>query len=366
MSTLLNLYKKEIKNKNFLNDEKQELAIQELEKLGKTIIEKEKRDENIFFTDIYNFFYKNECLGIYIWGDVGRGKTFLVDLFFHFLSSKKKLRIHFHHFMQLVHLKLKEFSGKKNPLKFIAEWFKKNYTIICLDEFFVKDIGDAMQLANLFRNLFELNVYLVITSNVIPNKLYEGGLQRQKFIPTITLIEKHLKIINIDNKIDYRYKNYEKENIFFTKISLGSFKSMKKLFLKLATHKIEKKSKIKIHERNIEFLYLSATIIWFDFNTICGEGRSQLDYIELSSMFDTFFISGINIMNKKNEDMAKRFILLIDELYDRKINIIISTETEINKLYDGELLAFDFKRTISRLNEMSTSVYLKDFDKNVF
>lgn len=366
MTKLLDFYKADLQNKKFLHDEKQELTIQELHNLSEIIINKEKKEDNIFFSDVFKFFNKDEYLGLYIWGDVGRGKTYLVDLFYHSLEANKKLRIHYHHFMKLIYSKLKEFNGKKNPLKLVAEWFKKNYIIICLDEFFVKDIGDAMQLGNLFQNFFNLNVYFVITSNVIPNKLYDGGLQRQKFIPTINLIEKHLKIINIDGKIDYRYKNYDKENVFFSPISFNSFKSMKRLFLKLATHNISRKKKIEIHGRNIQSLYSSGTLVWFDFNNLCGDGRSQLDYIELSSIFDTFFISGIKNMNKKNEDIAKRFILLIDELYDKKINIVISTESEIDKLYTGEILKFDFKRTISRLNEMSTSVYLKDFDKNVF
>lgn len=364
MTTLLNLYKNDIKNKKIIYDKKQEDIIIKLNNLSEKIIKKKNKKENIFFSDIFSFFNKEENLGMYIWGDVGRGKTYLVDLFFFSLPIKKKIRLHYHHFMKLIHNKLNENYGKKDPLKIIAEWFKQNYLIICLDEFFVKDIADAMQLSNLFYFLFKLEIYIIITSNVAPKRLYEGGLQRQKFIKTIILLEKYLDIINIDGLIDYRYRNYEKEQVFFLSLSIKSFKLMKKLFLKLSFANFERKKYIEIVNRKILALYISGSIIWFDFKILCGEGRSQLDYIELSSIYDTIFISGIHIIKK--DDIARRFIALIDECYDRKTNIIISAATNIDDLYKGDILKFDFKRTVSRLNEMSTKTYLKDFDKNVF
>ncbi|HFL8819510.1 MAG TPA: cell division protein ZapE [Candidatus Azoamicus sp. OHIO2] len=366
MSKLTDAYTIDLKNKKILYDDKQALIINELEILTTVILKKELNKENIFFSDIFNFFKKEESLGLYIWGDVGRGKTYLVNLFFTSLTSKKKIRLHYHHFMKLIHTQLNEHTGNKNPLKIIAEILKKNYTVICLDEFFVKDIADAMQLAKLFYYLFQSEIYFIITSNIIPNKLYDGGLQRQKFLPTINLLEKHLKIINIDGKIDYRYNKYEKEHIFFTPLSIKTFKSMKRFFLKLSSANFERKKYITILDRKILSLYLSETIIWFDFKIICGQGRSQLDYIELASLFDTIFISNIKIMTNNDEDIARRFIILIDELYDRKINLAISSESSIEYLYKGNTLIFDFKRTISRLTEMSTKNYLKEFDKNVF
>jgi len=365
MSNLIDNYKLDIQNKKVFYDKKQEFIIYELDKLSKILISKTKQKESIFFSDIFNFFKKDEYLGLYIWGDVGRGKTYLVDLFYYCLQTEKKERLHFHHFMNLIHSKLKEKMGEKDPLRGIARWLSKNYVIICLDEFFVKDIADAMSLSKLFNYIFEFGVFLVITSNVIPNKLYEGGLQRQKFLPTIYLLEKYLKIINIDGTMDYRSKNLEKENVFINPLNYSSFKSMKRLFNKLSTTKPQRKKLIKILGRKILSYYISGSMAWFDFKIICGTGRSQLDYIELASLFDTIFISGIKIISSNNEDEARRFISLIDEFYDRKINVIISSECEIQDIYKGIILKFDFKRTISRLNEMSTKEYLSDFDKNV-
>lgn len=362
MGKILDSYIEEIKNKKIIYDHKQEMIIKKLDNFYLNIKNQEK--ENIFFSDIFNFFKKEKKLGFYIWGDVGRGKTYLIDKFYINLDIKKKIRLHYHHFMKFLHNKLKENEGKKNPIKIIIDDLKKNYTIIFLDEFFVKDIADAMQLSNFFLYAFNLEIYFIITSNVNPIKLYEGGLQRQKFIKTIELLEKNLTIINIDGNTDYRYRHYEKKDIFFIPINLKNLKKMKQLFNSLSSIKIEKKTDIEILGRKINTLYISNTIVWFDFEKICGEGRSQLDYIEISSSFDTIFISNIKTITK--DDIARRFIALIDEFYDRKINIVLCAEKQLEKIYEGEILIFDFKRTISRLNEMNTSNYLKDFDKNVF
>lgn len=366
MSNLINLYELDIKNKKIFYDEKQELVIKELNNLTNILLENVKKKESIFFSDILNFLNKTEFLGLYIWGDVGRGKTYLVDLFYSNLNTQKKIRLHYHHFMKIVHLKLAEISGKKDPLKIIARWFYENYSIICLDEFFVKDIADAMNLATLFKYLFELNIFVIITSNVIPNKLYEGGLQRQKFVPTISLIEKYLKIINIDGTIDYRFRNLKKKNIYTHPLSIRNLKYFRNIFFKLSTIKPQRKKNLEILGRIIKTVYTSGSIAWFNFSNICGENRSQLDYIEIASLFDTIFLSGVKKMSSKNDDETRRFISLVDELYDRKINLITLAETQIEYLYSGDILKFDFKRTISRLNEMATSEYIKDFDKNVF
>ncbi len=366
MSNLIKLYELDIKNKKIFYDEKQELVIKELDNLHHVLIANVKKKESIFFSDILNFLNKTDFLGLYIWGDVGRGKTYLVDLFYSNLDTNKKTRLHYHHFMKIVHNKLTETSGKKDPLKIVARWFYENYSIICLDEFFVKDIADAMNLATLFKYLFELNIFIIVTSNVIPNKLYEGGLQRQKFLPTISLIEKYLKIINVDGNVDYRFRNLKKENIYTEPLTIKNFKYFRNIFFKLSTIKPKKKNNLDILGRTIKTVYISGSIVWFNFLNICGTNRSQLDYIEIASLFDTIFLSGVKKMSSKNDDEARRFISLVDELYDRKINLITLAETKIECLYSGDTLKFDFKRTMSRLNEMSTSEYIKDFDKNVF
>jgi cell division protein ZapE len=357
MSKLINVYKSDLQKLNLIYDHNQEKIIVELNELLEILENKNKQKDVIFFSDILNFFKKEEFLGLYIYGDVGRGKTYLVDLFFNNLSIEKKIRLHFYHFMKIVHEKLTEYVGKKNPLDLVAKWFNKKYMIICLDEFYVKDIGDAMNLSVLFYNLFNLGTYMVITSNVKPNRLYEGGLQRQKFIPTIFLIEKFMKIINIGGNIDYRYKTLKSENTYFYPHNFNNLKKVRDLYSKLSDSLIKKKIFIRINGRNILANYVSDSTIWFNCKIICGSGRSQMDYIEIATLFKIVFLSNLGLFNNKNEDEARRFISMIDEFYDRKINIIVLSEVNFDKLYIGELLNFDFQRTQSRLKEMSNFNY---------
>lgn len=364
MTNLINLYKDDLIRNKVLYDKAQENVVIELNDLSERLKIKIEQKENIFFSDIFSFFKKDDNRGLYIWGDVGRGKTYLVDLFFSSLPFQKKIRLHFHHFMKFIHDSLKFHYGKKDPLRVIAKDFCKDFLVLCLDEFFVKDIGDAMSLSKLFDYLFDFGLFIVITSNVVPHKLYEGGLQRQKFMSTIRVFEKSLKIINIDSSIDYRFMHLQKECIFFYSLTFSTFKLMKKLFFKLSNSNFKRKVFISLVGRKVFTYYLSDNIIWVGFNHICGFGRSHIDYIEIASLFKIVFISGIKQFNN-NDDEARRFIALIDEFYDRRVKVIISFDSDISNLYNGELLKFDFKRTISRLTEMSTKNYLKDLNNNV-
>jgi len=368
MNRFINKYKSELKNNNIFYDINQEYIVNRLNNVFKNIILENKTKGFRSLFNKLNFSKNNESLGLYIWGGVGRGKTYLVDLFFCSLEIKEKLRVHFYHFMNLIHIKLKEFSGIKDPIKLIAKWFFDRYKIICLDEFFVKDIGDAMILAKLFYYFFEYKIIFVITSNVIPCNLYMNGLQRQKFINTVYLLEKKLEVLNINgnNKIDidYRLKNLGEEDIYLYPLSLMKFKLFRSIFFKLSTIPPNRKGYINILNRKISYIYISGSVIWFDFNVICGYGRSQLDYIELASLFNTVFISGLKLLTSFDEDKVRRFICLIDEFYDRKINVIILSDVDINFLYNGEILKFDFERTRSRLMEMKTKDYLKESRSN--
>ncbi len=365
MSDLIDLYKVNLLKKNFFYDKAQEIVVLELDNLLTKIKMRNDQRDSLFFSDIWNFFEKNDNLGLYIWGDVGRGKTYLVDLFFSCLPFERKVRLHFHHFMKLIHDQMKIYSGEKDPLKFIAKWLHREYLVICLDEFFVKDIGDAMNLARLFNYLFDFSVFFVITSNVVPAKLYEGGLQRQKFLHTIHLFEKFLKIVNVNSSIDYRYMCLENETVFFYSLSFSTFKNMKTLFLKASGAILNRNVSLNISGRKILAYYVSDNVAWFGFNFICGFGRSQLDYIEIANLFKVVFLSGVKSFGANSDDDVRRFISLIDEFYDRKVHLVISFDCEISNLYRGDLLKFDFKRTISRLTEMSTKSYLKDFNKYV-
>lgn len=365
MSVLIDLYNSDLNKKKIFYDKHQEFVIFELNDLLKKLKIKNEQRDSIFFSDVFSFLKKNDNLGLYICGDVGRGKTYLVDLFFSSLPFEKKVRLHFHHFMKFIHDNLKVYSGEKDPLKIIAKNFYKEYLVVCLDEFFVKDIGDAMSLAVLFNYLFEFGVFFVITSNVAPYKLYESGLQRQKFIPTIRLFEKFLKVISIDSIVDYRFLHLKEERIFFTSLSFSNFKSMKKLFFKISRHIPKRKFFIEVLGRKILTYYVSDNVIWFGFDSICGFGRSHLDYVEIATLFKIVFVSGVKSFSN-NDDEARRFIALIDEFYDRKINVVISFECDFFELYNGDLLKFDFKRTISRLAEMSSKEYLRDLNNNGF
>ncbi|MEK7679895.1 MAG: cell division protein ZapE, partial [Deltaproteobacteria bacterium] len=242
--------------------------------------------------------------------------------------------------------------AKKKGIKFI----------ICLDEFLVSDIGDAMILSELFKYFFYYEIYFVITSNVIPKNLYINGLQRQKFISTIDLIYKHLEVLNISGDLDYRFRSLEKEDVFLYPVTMFNLKRLRNLFFRLVTVKPERKKVISILNRDVKSIYFSGSIVWFDFNVICGDGRSQMDYIELALMFDIVFISNVRPVYF-DDDRCKRFIMMIDEFYDSKISVIILLDCYFDNLYSGTRLKFEFKRTCSRLFEMGTKNYLKNLKK---
>lgn len=359
MDLLLKNYNSKVANNEIVYDINQEYIINELSVLFNKILLRKKK--NVLF-DMFNFFNVDTNLGVYIWGDVGRGKTYLVDMFYTCLPIDEKLRIHFHNFMSFIHSKLKLNSGIKDPLKIIAQELSKKYYIICLDEFFVSDIGDAMVLSELFKYFFYFNLNFVITSNVVPKNLYNNGLQRKKFISTIDMFYRNLNVINISGNLDYRFRSLEKEDVYLYPISRFNLKRFRNLFFKLSAIKPIKKESISILNRKIQTIYNAGSIVWFDFDIICGDGRSQLDYIELSLMFDTIFVSNLKSCNL-DDDKCKRFISMIDEFYDNKINIIILSDKKIDDIYFGKKLVFDFKRTCSRIFEMGSKKYLKDFKK---
>lgn len=359
MDLLLKEYNSKVINNEIVYDVNQEYIVNELNILLKKLLLKKNTS---FLFNIFNSFKMDDNFGIYVWGDVGRGKTYLVDMFYSCLPIDKKLRIHFHNFMSLIHNELSYRSGMKNPLEDIAKEISNKYYIICLDEFFVSDIGDAMILSELFRHFFHYKLLFVITSNVVPKDLYKNGLQRQKFIPTIDLFYKNLNVINISGNLDYRFRSLEKEDVYLYPISIFNLKRFRNLFFKLSTTKPIRNKNINILNRKVSSVYYSGSIVWFDFDVICGDGRSQLDYIELSLMFDTIFLSNMKSA-KLDDNKCKRFISMIDEFYDNKINIIIFADKKIDEMYCGEKLIFDFKRTCSRIFEMGSKNYLKDFIK---
>lgn len=298
-------------------------------------------------------------LGLYFWGGVGRGKTYLMDLFYHSLPGSRKKRVHFHRFMLMVHNRLSAENGHSNPLQRVAQGLAKEADIICFDEFFVSDIGDAMILAGLLDALFSLKVILVTTSNIVPDRLYECGLQRQKFIPAIALIKQHTKVINVDGGLDYRLRSLNKAAVYYYPLTKENDLALSILYKKLtgAQH-CEASKMLEIQGRLVTTKCWSEGLVWFDFETLCGGPRGSADYIELAQQYHTVFITDIPVMYENSDDKARRFITLIDEFYDHNVILIVAAATALEDLYQGQDLSFPFARARSRLLEMQTKEYL--------
>ncbi|MDC0598511.1 cell division protein ZapE [Gammaproteobacteria bacterium] len=297
--------------------------------------------------------------GLYFWGGVGRGKTYLMDLFYQCLPGERKLRMHFHRFMQMVHRRLYEQKGRSNPLTLVAKSIAEQVDIICFDEFFVSDIGDAMILANLLEALLGLGVTLIATSNIAPEHLYENGLQREKFLPAIALLEKYTKIVNVDGGYDYRLRSLEKAEIFHSPLDKAAEIAMSTCFEDLSAGQLTKQDlMLEILGRDILARHWSEGLVWFEFEDICGGPRSAADYIEIAQLFHTVILVNIPILNASNDDSARRFISLVDEFYDHSVKLILSAEAPLELLYQGDELAFPFERTRSRLLEMQSHEYL--------
>lgn len=298
--------------------------------------------------------------GLYFWGGVGRGKTFIMDTFYDALSIDSKLRVHFHRFMQSVHQRLTELKGQKNPLDIIAKEMAEQYRVLCLDEFFVSDIGDAMILGNLLEGLTREGVTLVTTSNIIPDGLYPNGLQRDRFLPAIRLLNQHTEVINVDNGVDYRLRTLEQAVLYYHPADEAAERRLLERFESLAPdlEELEVAGQLEVLGRKIPFKRECEDVIWFDFAGICGGPRSQNDYIEIAKCYHAVMISGVPQFVGTNDDEAKRFINLVDEFYDRRVKLLVSAAAPITELYVEGRRAFEFERTESRLLEMQSHDYL--------
>jgi cell division protein ZapE len=296
--------------------------------------------------------------GLYLWGGVGRGKTWLMDLFYEAVPGQDKLRLHFHRFMQQVHERLSSLQQQKDPLRRIARQFAADCRIICLDEFHVTDIGDAMILAGLLHALFEEGVTLVTTANQPPDRLYLGGIQRASFLPAIDLLKRHTRVVELAGDVDYRRQVAESAGIYHWPLNADSTASLAAAFERLATEPVETAGTVRIMSRDIPFLRRAGGLVWFDFEALCGPPRSQRDYIEVARQHHTVFISDIPRLDGSRDDPSRRLVMLIDEFYDRRVKVILSADAPPERLYCGERLAFDFQRTASRLQEMQTKDYL--------
>lgn len=296
--------------------------------------------------------------GLYIWGGVGRGKTFLMDLFFETLDVPNKRRIHFHRMLQNVHARLATLDDIEDPLDQVAADFAAETSVLCFDEFFVSDIGDAMILGRLLDGLFERGVTLVATSNSAPDDLYPDGLQRQRFLPAIKALKTHTKVIQIQDGVDYRLRMLQTAGTYFTPDDAAARSRLQRYFDDSASSEIRTDTALSINSRDIQAQACAKGIVWFDFAAICDGPRSQNDYIEIARWYPTVIVSGVPVMDRSLEDQARRFIALVDEFYDRRVKLVLSAAARVNDLYCGTRLEFEIERTVSRLIEMQSNEYL--------
>ncbi|UCZ76871.1 cell division protein ZapE [Dickeya zeae] len=298
--------------------------------------------------------------GLYMWGGVGRGKTWLMDLFFHSLPSERKLRLHFHRFMLRVHEELNQLQGQENPLEKVADGFKAQTDILCFDEFFVSDITDAMLLAELLRALFSRGIALVATSNIPPDELYRNGLQRARFLPAIELIKRYCDVLNVDAGIDYRLRTLTQAHLYLTPINDETEADMQAMFRRLSGRDGSQPGPVlEVNHRPLATLSAGDGVLAVDFATLCLEARSQNDYIALSRLYHTVLLHHVPVMAVKDENAARRFLALVDEFYERRVKLIISAQVPMFDIYQGEHLKFEYQRCLSRLQEMQSEEYLR-------
>jgi cell division protein ZapE len=356
--TPIEKYQQDLTRDDFQYDAAQEYAVKQLQRLYDDFCNQPLGTPAWWRRFIANKKPTQPLQGLYFWGGVGRGKTYLVDTFYQSLPTKRKLRIHFHRFMHRVHQELKLFDGETDPLEKVADKFKQETDILCFDEFFVSDITDAMILGTLMQALFARGITLVATSNIEPDGLYRNGLQRARFLPAIALIKQHTHIVNVDSGIDYRLRTLEKANIFHAPADDEAEANLQQYFLALSAEPQRYKVQIEVANRQLMAKAEADGVIWFDFAELCETARSQYDYMELSRCYHTVFISNVSAMGRYNDDVARRFIALVDEFYERQVKLIMSAEQPLEQLYLDGILNFEFKRCISRLQEMQSHEYL--------
>ncbi|NNL96054.1 MAG: cell division protein ZapE [Xanthomonadales bacterium] len=295
--------------------------------------------------------------GIYLWGGVGRGKTWLMDLFYESVPFAEKQRIHFHRFMARVHAGLRERSHQKDPLTSLAREWSQRCRLLCFDEFHVSDIADAMLLAGLLQTLFNEGVVLVATSNLHPDELYRDGLQRARFIPAIELLHQHTQVIHVEGETDFRLRILERSEIYHCPHDDAAEASLTERFAALGGG-VSLPAELKVNGRVIKARRRADGVIWFDFHALCEQPRSTSDYIEISKAFNTVLVSGLPAMDDRHNDAARRFVNLVDEFYDRNVKLLITAATPMEQIYTGDRLSFEFQRTTSRLVEMQSHEYL--------
>ena len=358
--TVLSLYQADLQRPDFFRDAAQENAVRHLQRLYDDLVRQPQGGSAELLQKLLGKKPPAPIKGLHHWGGVGRGKTYLVDTFYDALPFPQKMRTHFHRFMKRVHDEMKTLSGEKNPLIIIAKRFAAEARVICFDEFFVSDITDAMILATLLDELFKNGVCLVATSNIVPDGLYRDGLQRARFLPAIELLKQHTEIVNVDSGVDYRLRALEQAELYHWPLDADAELSLEKSFRSLLPEhcEVQENEALMIENRQIVARKVGDDVAWFEFRELCDGPRSQNDYIELGKLFHAVLIANVEQMDASKDDMARRFVNLVDEFYDRNVKLILSADVRLQSLYSGGRLEFEFQRTLSRLLEMQSHEFL--------
>ncbi len=336
-------------------DDAQRAAVDRLQRLYDDFVEFRKKRSNALMKALTR---TPPPRGVYLWGGVGRGKSFLMDSFYSVVEVRRKTRIHFHEFMRGVHHELDTLKGMSDPLDEVANRIARKYRLVCFDEFHVSDIADAMILHRLLSPLFELGVVFVMTSNYRPDTLYPEGLHRDRILPAIELLEENLDIVAVDGGTDYRTRTLEQTTTYLVPLGAAADHALRSAFESLAEAGDED-PRMTIEMRVIRALRRAGGVVWFDFATLCGGPRSQNDYLEIANRFHTVILSDVPRMGASSSSEARRFTWLVDVCYDRRVKLILSAEVPADELYTTGTLAAEFLRTASRLREMQSVEYLR-------
>lgn len=347
-------YESDLAKSGFVKDRAQEKAVVALDLLYQRLLQRPASSR-------WRQFFRHApppLKGIYLWGSVGRGKTYLMDCFYECLPFTEKRRLHFHHFMRMVHARLKDLPGEEDPLKRVAQDFSLQARVLCFDEVFVSDIGDAMLLGRLLQALFEDGVTLVATSNVAPDELYKDGLQREQFLPAIRALKQHTRVLNVDGSHDYRLRHLETTRLYYVPAGKEADAHLAAFFDRLSSGAHASRAPWPVNGRAIPVKGHADGVVWFRFSDICAGPRSPMDYIEIAHACHTVLISDLPVLTADLEDEAQRFVALVDEFYDRRVKLAVSAAVPLAELYTGKRLGFEFRRTMSRLVEMQSRDYL--------
>ncbi|MFA7580403.1 cell division protein ZapE [Castellaniella sp.] len=349
-------YAQALRERGFVADEAQQAAVRRLQRYyDDWLLFKQQRSNRLKKL----FLHPDVPRGVYLWGGVGRGKSFLMDAFYLTVPIKRKIRLHLHEFMRSTHHEIREFSGQADPLDHVARKIASRYRLICFDEFHVSDVADAMILYRLLAALFEHGVSFVMTSNYEPSTLYPNGLHRDRILPAIALIQDNMDILNVDAGVDYRRLALAEVRTYITPIVAATHDELRAIFDRLADT-AGQAPVLQIAGREIRALALAGTVVWFDFASLCGTPRSQNDYLELADRFQTVIVSDVPCMGPRQASEARRFTWLVDVLYDHRVKLVLSAQCPADELYVDGPQSNEFPRTVSRLIEMQSREYLED------